>query len=215
MCHSPLNELCWLQNRSRYYEKRSRYNDIIEWKEYYVCGSNASMYTTPKFWTVIYIWHEMLFRTDVYPFSAERFIISVVSKNSATHLSLTHLVILFFRSPRSWWAQWPHLYSWKPRWIWGRPRQWYRWYRSHGWGYFRWLLKTIIAVTCYTRVYDVAFSPTVTEESKEGGAFINFLKERKEVVQVRNRKSNWEQEMVTMYVYCSPTLTFPHWKTLQ
>lgn len=30
---------------------------------------------------------------------------------------------------------------------------------------------------------------TVTEESKEAGAFGNFLKERREVVQVRNRKS--------------------------
>ncbi|XP_043119350.1 GPN-loop GTPase 1 isoform X1 [Puntigrus tetrazona] len=30
---------------------------------------------------------------------------------------------------------------------------------------------------------------TVTEESKEAGAFSNFLKERKEIVQVRNRKS--------------------------
>ncbi|KAF4102000.1 GPN-loop GTPase 1 [Onychostoma macrolepis] len=30
---------------------------------------------------------------------------------------------------------------------------------------------------------------TVTEESKEGGAFSSFLKERKEIVQVRNRKS--------------------------
>ncbi|XP_016119500.1 GPN-loop GTPase 1-like, partial [Sinocyclocheilus grahami] len=30
---------------------------------------------------------------------------------------------------------------------------------------------------------------TVTEESKEAGAFSNFLKERKETVQVRNRKS--------------------------
>ncbi len=37
------------EKRSRYYEKRCRfnekrsgYNDIIEWKKYYVCGSNAS-----------------------------------------------------------------------------------------------------------------------------------------------------------------------------
>ncbi len=26
----------------RFNEKGSRYNDIIEWKKYYLCGSNAS-----------------------------------------------------------------------------------------------------------------------------------------------------------------------------
>ncbi len=44
-------------------EKRSRYNDIIEWKKYYICGRNASPYICIYIF-FIYIFFVFLFFTS-------------------------------------------------------------------------------------------------------------------------------------------------------
>ncbi len=42
----------------RYNEKRSRYNDIIEWKKYYVGGSITSPYISNNFVIILVLWFD-------------------------------------------------------------------------------------------------------------------------------------------------------------
>lgn len=55
------------------------------------------------------------------------------------------------------------------------------WWGSH--------ISKISKYVCFNIIFFLSFSSLATEESKEATSFGNFLKERKEVVQIRNRKS--------------------------
>lgn len=85
-------------------------------------------------------------------------------------------------------AQWPHHDPREP-WRGGGGGQWHRRHRPH-----RWENVHCWNMGCKNENVDETFEIwtesvfSVTEESKEADAFGNFLIERKEVVQVRNRK---------------------------